>query len=269
MFILMLLPGGGDELQGIKRGIVELADLILVNKSDGNLLPVAQRSVADYRNALHLLHPRSAHWQVPVEGYSALEGSDTPRVWDIVERYRTMLSDAGELEQKRGDQAKAWMWSEVTDALVDELKDDPDVKAQVSQLEDEVTNGKMSPTVAAQELITAFPETPDWRIMIGRLNHVAIAVPDINQAVAVYEGLLGATVSPPVRLPVHGVTTVFVELPNTKIELLHPLGEGSPIERFLERNPCRRNASRLLRSGRHYGRPRQADRRGRQGPGQW
>ena len=156
MFILMLLPGGGDELQGIKRGIVELADLILVNKSDGNLLPVAQRSVADYRNALHLLHPRSAHWQVPVEGYSALEGSDTPRVWDIVERYRTMLSDAGELEQKRGDQAKAWMWSEVTDALVDELKDDPDVKAQVSQLEDEVTNGKMSPTVAAQELITAF-----------------------------------------------------------------------------------------------------------------
>ena len=74
--------------------------------------------------------------------------------------------------------------------------------------------------------------------MIGRLNHVAIAVPDINQAVAVYEGLLGATVSPPVRLPEHGVTTVFVELPNTKIELLHPLGEGSPIERFLERNPA-------------------------------
>ncbi len=156
MFILMLLPGGGDELQGIKRGIVELADLILVNKADGNLLPVAQRSVADYRNALHLLHPRSAHWEVPVEGYSALEGSDTSRVWDIVERYRTTLSDAGEIEQKRADQARAWMWSEVTDALVDELKDDPDVKAQVSQLEEEVTNGKTLPTVAAQELITAF-----------------------------------------------------------------------------------------------------------------
>ena len=73
--------------------------------------------------------------------------------------------------------------------------------------------------------------------MIGRLNHVAIAVPDINEAVAVYEGLLGATVSPPVQLPEHGVTTIFVELPNTKIELLHPLGESSPIERFLERNP--------------------------------
>ncbi len=73
--------------------------------------------------------------------------------------------------------------------------------------------------------------------MIGKLNHVAIAVPDLEQAVAVYKGLLGASVSPPVELPEHGVTTVFVELPNTKIELLHPLGEDSPIGRFLERNP--------------------------------
>lgn len=73
--------------------------------------------------------------------------------------------------------------------------------------------------------------------MIGRLNHVAIAVPDIKQAVAVYEGILGATVSPPLQLPEHGVTTIFVELSNTKIELLHPLGADSPIERFLERNP--------------------------------
>lgn len=156
MFILMLLPGGGDELQGIKRGIVELADLILVNKADGDMLPLAQRSVADYRNALHLLHPRSEHWQVPVESYSAIEGSDTPGVWDIVQRYRRALSDAGELEEKRAVQAKSWMWSEVRDALVDELKDDPDVKARVKHLEEEVTGGRVSPTVAAQELIAAF-----------------------------------------------------------------------------------------------------------------
>jgi LAO/AO transport system kinase len=156
MFILMLLPGGGDELQGIKRGIVELADLILVNKADGDMLALAQRSVADYRNALHLLHPRSEHWQVPVESCSAIEGSDTPGVWDIVQRYRKALSDAGELEEKRAVQAKSWMWSEVRDALVDELKDDPDVKARVKQLEEEVTGGRVSPTVAAQELIAAF-----------------------------------------------------------------------------------------------------------------
>ena len=74
--------------------------------------------------------------------------------------------------------------------------------------------------------------------MIGRLNHVAIAVPDLEAAAALYRHALGARVSEPVELPEHGVTTVFVELPNTKIELLHPLGEGSPIAGFLERNPA-------------------------------
>ncbi len=156
MFILMLLPGGGDELQGIKRGIVELADLILVNKADGDMLAIAQRSVEDYRNALHLLHPRSEHWQVPVEEFSAIEGSRTTAVWDIVERYRSALSVTGDLDQKRADQAKAWMWTEVTGELVDELMDDPNVKARVKQLENEVTAGKLSPTTAAQELIATF-----------------------------------------------------------------------------------------------------------------
>ena len=73
--------------------------------------------------------------------------------------------------------------------------------------------------------------------MIGRMNHVAIAVPDLGAAAATYESVLGATVSAPVDMPEHGVTTVFVELPNTKIELLHPLGAGSPVRKFLERNP--------------------------------
>ncbi len=73
--------------------------------------------------------------------------------------------------------------------------------------------------------------------MIGRLNHVAIVVPDLAAAAATYTDLLGASVSAPVELPVHGVTTVFVELPNSKIELLHPLGDGSPIQSFLEHNP--------------------------------
>jgi methylmalonyl-CoA/ethylmalonyl-CoA epimerase len=73
--------------------------------------------------------------------------------------------------------------------------------------------------------------------MIGRLNHIAIAVPDLMSAAKVYTQILGATVSDPIKLPIHGVTTVFVELPNTKIELLHPLGENSPIKSFLEKNP--------------------------------
>ncbi|SVC15507.1 uncharacterized protein METZ01_LOCUS268361 [marine metagenome] len=156
MFILMLLPGGGDELQGIKRGIVELADLILVNKADGDMKPAAERSVTDYRNALEFLHPRNAHWQVSVESYSALEESGIVEIWDIVQRYQTTLSETGEIEHNRANQAKAWMWSEIKDELVDNMKSDPDVKGRVKQLEKKVTDGKLSPTVAAQQLIATF-----------------------------------------------------------------------------------------------------------------
>ena len=94
--------------------------------------------------------------------------------------------------------------------------------------------------------------------MIGRLNHVAIATKDIKKAAAVYRDTLGATVSGEVAQPDHGVTTVFVELPNTKIELLEPLGENSPIAKFLEKNPEWRHASCLLR-GRRHPRGRRAD----------
>ena len=95
--------------------------------------------------------------------------------------------------------------------------------------------------------------------MIGRLNHVAIATKDLEKAAAVYRDMLGAKVSEPVPQPDHGVTTVFVELPGTKIELLAPLGENSPIANFLARNPERRRASSLLRGGRHPCRARPAD----------
>jgi LAO/AO transport system kinase len=161
MFILMLLPGGGDELQGIKRGIVELADLILVNKADGDMKPAAERSVTDYRNALEFLHPRSEHWQVSVESYSALEESGIVEIWDIVQRYQTTLSETGEIEHNRANQAKAWMWSEIKDELVDNMKSDPDVKGRVKQLEKKVTDGKLSPTVAAQQLIAIFLKRGD------------------------------------------------------------------------------------------------------------
>ena len=94
--------------------------------------------------------------------------------------------------------------------------------------------------------------------MIGRLNHVAIAVRDIAKAAAVYRDTLGAEVSAKVPQPDHGVTTVFITLPNTKIELLEPLGDNSPIAKFLDKNPGRRHPSRLLRGARHPRRPRHA-----------
>ena len=101
LFLLLLLPGGGDELQGIKRGIVELADLIVVNKADGEMSAAAERAAADYRNALHFLRPRSAHWSVPVATCSALEGRGIDQIWKLVDR----LPDSDDVERRAPGQA--------------------------------------------------------------------------------------------------------------------------------------------------------------------
>jgi len=156
MFILLLLPSGGDELQGIKRGIMELADLILVNKADGDLEAPARRSVADYRNALRLLRPRSAHWTVPVEPCSALNHRGIAEVWATVRRYRQALSSHGEIIARRAAQARAWMWTETAESLVTALKEDPRVRRRIPDLEAAVTEGRLPPTIAARQLIEAF-----------------------------------------------------------------------------------------------------------------
>lgn len=156
MFLLMLLPGGGDELQGIKRGIMELADLILVNKSDGDQQTVANRTVSDYQMALHFLHPRSRNWQASVQSISSLKNQGIDEVWHTVEEYREALSNTGEIDSRRAAQSRAWLWSETTDALLTELKENPAVKSLVKQLEHDVMEGCTTPTIAARKLIDAF-----------------------------------------------------------------------------------------------------------------
>ena len=156
MFVLMLQPGSGDELQGIKRGIVELADLILVNKADGALALAAERTVTDYRKALTFMHPRTANWEVLVESCSALSGEQTPHIWEILERFRLSQTETAALEQNRAKQAKNWMWNEIGADLTDRLKDSPQVKVRIAELEDAVANGTLSPTTAADELVATF-----------------------------------------------------------------------------------------------------------------
>lgn len=156
MFLLLLLPGGGDELQGIKRGIMELADLVLVNKSDGDQLAAASRTVADYRMALHFLHPRSRHWQAKVQALSALKNQGVDEVWQTVEVFREALEREGEIAARRSAQSRAWMWSETADVLITELKESEAVKSLVETLEQEVTAGGLPPTIAARRLIDAF-----------------------------------------------------------------------------------------------------------------
>lgn len=156
LFLLLLLPAGGDELQGIKRGIMELADLVLVNKADGDLAGAARRTVADYRHALHMLRPRSRNWSVPVEACSALAGTGIPEAWETIERYRETLGASGELAARRAAQARAWMWSETTDNLVAALRDHPAVRERLPALEAAVTEGRIPPTLAARRLLAAF-----------------------------------------------------------------------------------------------------------------
>ncbi|MES9883953.1 MAG: methylmalonyl Co-A mutase-associated GTPase MeaB [Sedimenticola sp.] len=156
MFLLLLIPGGGDDLQGIKRGIMELADLILMNKADGDLEAMARHSASDYLAALSLLHPRTRNWQVPVKSCSALEGRGIAEVWALIGDYRTTVTASGELAERRSAQACHWMWSETTDSLVTTLREDPAIKALIPQLEEKVSKGQLPPTLAAARLLDLF-----------------------------------------------------------------------------------------------------------------
>ncbi len=156
MFVLMLLPAGGDELQGIKRGIVELADMILVNKADGNLALTAEQSVTDYRKAMMFMHPRSADWEVPVEACSAKSGEQTEHIWETMKRFRETRVAAGLLTANRAEQARNWMWNEVSNGLIERLKASPDVAQRAVELEQAVRNSRLSPTSAADELMDIF-----------------------------------------------------------------------------------------------------------------
>ena len=153
MFLLLLLPNGGDELQGIKRGIMELADLIVVNKADGEQANSANQTMSDYRSALHFMKSRFANWQPSVMACSSLNNQGVDQVWQQVEAFRSVLTETGELEKSRARQARSWMWSETAEALIADLKNHPQVKLLVPQLEQAVTEGKLPATVAAQRLI--------------------------------------------------------------------------------------------------------------------
>ncbi len=156
MFVLLLAPGGGDELQGIKRGIIELADLILVNKADGELEPIAAKAVSEYRLALQLIRPRSEHWQVPVEACSAIRDSGIGESWRLMRDYQQIMDEHGEVAIRRGAQAKSWMYAEINDELGRRFRADQRVRAQLKAVEAAVASGKLPPTTAALRLLNLF-----------------------------------------------------------------------------------------------------------------
>ncbi|WP_299398868.1 methylmalonyl Co-A mutase-associated GTPase MeaB [Pelagibius sp.] len=156
IFLLLLLPGGGDELQGIKKGIVELADVVVVNKADGDLAAAAERAAAEYHAALGLLRAPNPNWRPPVLRCSALTGTGIAEVWETVQKHRAVMEANGARAAKRSAQAGAWMWSEVREGLLREFREHPEVSAALAGLEAEVRAGQTPPTAAARRLIRLF-----------------------------------------------------------------------------------------------------------------
>lgn len=154
-FLLLAAPGGGDELQGIKRGIMELADLIVVNKADGDLLPAAQRAVADYRHAVHLLRPKHVGWTVPVLAVSAQEGTGVDEAWAAIEGFEAQLRHDGRLDRLRSEQSVAWMMQEIREQLVEAFHNDRRVTKIWDEVETAVRAGQRSPTTGARHLLAA------------------------------------------------------------------------------------------------------------------
>jgi LAO/AO transport system kinase len=157
VFVLLIAPGGGDELQGVKRGIVELADLVVVNKADGDLEATAKRTAADYANALHIGRAHEAGGPEVVTA-SALTGAGIDDVWDAITTYAVAARASGALATRRAEQARAWMWSEVSDTLTDRFRADPAVRELLAGIEADVVVGRVSPSAAARRLLDAFHE---------------------------------------------------------------------------------------------------------------
>ena len=158
IFVLLLAPGAGDELQGIKRGIVELAHLALVNKADGDLAGAAQRTAAEFRNAFHLLAGGDAGWNTEVHTCSALDGTGISDAWSCIERYRDWYESTGTRARRRSDQAREWLWSEIATRVRTTIESRRELKQLVESLEGDVAAGRVPASVAAGQVVAAaFP----------------------------------------------------------------------------------------------------------------
>ena len=152
-FLLLMLPNAGDELQGIKKGILELADLVVINKSDGGQESLAKMAQAECRKALYFLSSTKTSWTPQILRCSALEKRGMDTVWKSAKNYRKALLDSGEWEEQRQDQTEKWMWSLVEEGLLKSFRNHPNLQKRIPELQKSVNSGKMLPTTAARQLL--------------------------------------------------------------------------------------------------------------------
>lgn len=158
LFVLLVSPTGGDELQGIKRGVMELADLVVVNKADGDLAAAARHAKADHARALHLLRHRHQSVMPTAELASAINGTGVAEAWDALRDAHASLRESGELQELRAVQNRAWLWSEINSVLNDRFLADERVTKLLPGAEAAVAAGKESPVSAAHRLLDAFAD---------------------------------------------------------------------------------------------------------------
>ncbi|MGB0086054.1 MAG: methylmalonyl Co-A mutase-associated GTPase MeaB [Rhodomicrobiaceae bacterium] len=152
-FLVLLLPGAGDELQGLKKGLIELADMIAINKADGAFAERAMATAADYRAALHILSSREGDWQPEVVTISGLENRGLDDLWIAVKRHRELMRASSAFEAKRRDQAVSWMRDLIEDRLRRALRGNPKIRARIDALEADVREGRKLPGQAAAEVL--------------------------------------------------------------------------------------------------------------------
>jgi LAO/AO transport system kinase len=157
-FVFLTLARTGDQLQGIKKGVLELADIVVVNKADGNHLAEARLAARELSTAIRLIYPRETLWLPPVLTMSAIEGTGLTEFWDTVERHRQTLIDAGEFDARRRAQQVDWTRQLVRDAVLDRALSGPAVRALRAEVEQQVLSGDLTPALAAQRILGAIWE---------------------------------------------------------------------------------------------------------------
>ncbi len=157
-FVFLTLARTGDQLQGIKKGVLELADIIVVNKADGNHVMEAKKAARELSGAIRLIYPREVLWRPPVLTMSALEGTGLAELWDSVLKHREVLTAAGEFEARRRTQQVEWTWAMVHDAVLDRVLAHPEVKGIRGEVERQVREGELTPALAAARILDAAAE---------------------------------------------------------------------------------------------------------------
>ncbi len=157
-YLLVLVAGAGDELQGIKKGVVEIADSVLINKADGENELAANRAKAEYSNALHYLQPATKGWQSKAYTASSITGKGIPEIWDVIKEFESLTKDNGAFEKRRKNQSLEWVFSMIEMELKERFYTEPRIKAAMPDIKESILNETLPATTAAEKLLKLFYE---------------------------------------------------------------------------------------------------------------